>query len=190
MPFNGSGTFSLTYTWATEAGSPPIAISKLDTQEQDIADALSNCLTRDGQGKPSDHIDWNGKRLTNLGDATSDTDALNRQTADERYQAVGLTSQTGNYTCVLADTGVLHPSGAGSSDTITIPANSSVAYPVGKTLTFVNADSNAVSIAISSDTMTLAGTTSTGTRTLAQNGVATAIKISSTGWLIAGTGLS
>jgi hypothetical protein len=85
MPYNGSGTFTLTYSWATESASPPIAISKLDTQEQDIATALSNCLTRDGQGKPSADIDWNAKKITNLADATAATHALNRQAADARY---------------------------------------------------------------------------------------------------------
>jgi hypothetical protein len=47
-----------------------------------------------------------------------------------------------------------------------------------------------VTIAITSDTMTLAGAGSTGSRTLAANGIATALKISSTGWMINGTGLS
>lgn len=190
MPWNGSGSVSLVYTWATEAGSPPIAISKLDEQEVDLGSMIANCLARDGQNSPSDHIDWNAKRIENLADAAADTDALNRQTGDSRYRAIGLSSQTGNYTCVLADTGVIHPSGAGAGDTITIPANASVAYPIGKTLTFVNDDSNAVSIAITSDTLTLGGSTTTGTRTLAQNGCATAIKVTSTKWIISGSGLS
>jgi hypothetical protein len=38
--------------------------------------------------------------------------------------------------------------------------------------------------------MTLAGTTTTGTRTLAENGVATAIKVTSTTWIINGTGIT
>lgn len=67
MPFNGSGTFSLTYSWVTEQASSPIEISKLDTQEQDIADALSNCILRDGTGKPTADQDWNGQDLTNAG---------------------------------------------------------------------------------------------------------------------------
>lgn len=189
MPFS-AGVFSRVYNWATEQASPPIEIAKLDTQEADVATALSNCLLRDGTGIPTAATPWNAQKITGLGDATADTDALNRQTADARYQLIGLNSQTVNYTTVLADTGVIHPSGAGAGDTITIPANASVAYPLYKTLTFVNGDSNAVSIAITTDTLTLAGSTSTGTRTLAQNGVATALKISATSWLISGVGLS
>lgn len=108
------------------------------------------------------------------------------------YRTVPQNAQTGNYTAVIGDSGyhIYHASGAGAGDTYTIPANASVAYPVGTVLTFVNNDSNAVSIAITTDTMTLAGTTTTGTRTLAQNGIATAIKTTSTTWLISGTGLS
>lgn len=100
-------------------------------------------------------------------------------------------SQSGNYTAVLADANqlILHPSGAGAGDTLTIPANASVAYPIGTTLTFVNRDSNTVTIAITSDTLVLSGGTTTGSRTLTQNGVATAIKIESTVWLISGVGL-
>jgi hypothetical protein len=190
MAFNGSGVFSRIYSWATESGSPPIAISKLDTQEADIATGLSTCITKDGQTTITAAIPFNDKRITGLGAATADADALNRTTADGRYLAVSLTSQTGDYTCVLADVGVLHPSGAGAGDTITIPANASVAYAVGKVLTFVNAATDAVGIAITSDTLTIAGTTSTGTRALSQNGVATAIKVTSTSWIISGAGLT
>lgn len=108
------------------------------------------------------------------------------------FRGIPQNSQSGNYTCVAGDAGkhILHPSGGGSGDTFTIPANGSVAYEVGTTLTFVNADSNSVSIAITTDTLTLAGTTTTGTRTLGQNGVATAIKVTSTGWIISGTALT
>lgn len=101
-------------------------------------------------------------------------------------------ANSGSVTLALenANQHIYHASGAGSGDTYTIPANASVAYPVGTTLTFVNEDSNSISIAINSDTLTWAGTTSTGTRTLAQNGMATALKTTSTRWLISGPGLS
>lgn len=50
MAFDGNGTFNLLYTWATEAASPPIAISKLDTEMAGIAVGLSTCLLRSGGG--------------------------------------------------------------------------------------------------------------------------------------------
>jgi len=98
-------------------------------------------------------------------------------------------AQTANYTCVLADSGKSIDMN-GTSLTVTIPANGSVAYPTGTCLTFTNLNSSNLSIAINTDTLTKAGSTTTGTRTLAQNGVATARKVSSTSWIISGTGLS
>jgi hypothetical protein len=78
-----------------------------------------------------------------------------------------------------------------NSQTITIPANSVVAYPIGTAITFVAGPSaTTVSIAIASDTMYLTGTGTTGTRTLAAYGSATAMKVSATVWFIAGTGLT
>jgi hypothetical protein len=78
-----------------------------------------------------------------------------------------------------------------NSQTITIPANASVAYPIGTTLTFIAGPSaTTVTIAITSDTLRLAGGTSTGQRTLAANGMATAVKVAATTWYINGTGLT
>lgn len=108
------------------------------------------------------------------------------------YINIPQNSQSGNYTTVAGDAGkhLYHPSGAGAGDTVTIDSNANVAYPIGTALTFVNMDSNNLSIAITSDTLYLAGAGTTGTRTLAQYGIATAIKLTSTTWLISGTGLT
>ena len=78
-----------------------------------------------------------------------------------------------------------------SSQTITIPANASVAYPIGTAITFVAGPSaGSVTIAIATDTMYLVGAGTTGSRTLAAYGSATAMKVSATAWFIAGTGLT
>ena len=109
------------------------------------------------------------------------------------YKGIPQNSQAGNYTTVITDSSkeIVHPSGGGAGDTFTIAANASVAYPIGTVIAFMNLDSNSVSIAIAGgDTLTIAGTTTTGTRTLAQNGIATAKKATATSWLIYGVGLS
>lgn len=108
------------------------------------------------------------------------------------FRGIPQNSQSSNYTCVAADAGkeIYHASGAGSGDTFTIPANGSVAYEIGTAITFTNMDSNALSIAITTDTLYLAGAGTTGTRTLAQYGVATARKLTSTTWMISGVGLT
>jgi len=121
-----------------------------------------------------------GANLTNLPVAGED---------NLGYLNIPQNSKSAAYTLVLADAGkhILHPSADTTARTFTIPANGSVAYVVGTAITFVNQNSGGdITIAITSDTMRLAGDGSTGSRTLAENGVATAIKIASTNWIISG----
>jgi len=109
------------------------------------------------------------------------------------YSNTPQNSQSAAYTLVLADAQkhILHPSADVTARTFTIPANASVAYPIGTTVTFVNQNgAGTVTIAITTDTMRLAGAGTTGSRTLAANGVATALKVTSTEWIISGTGLT
>jgi len=109
------------------------------------------------------------------------------------YLNIPQNSQSTTYTLVLGDQGksILHPSSDTSARTFTIPANSSVAYPIGTAVTFVNQNAaGTLTIAITSDTMRLAGAGTTGSRTLTANGLATAIKLTSTEWIISGTNLT
>jgi hypothetical protein len=102
-------------------------------------------------------------------------------------------SKSAAYTTVLSDAGkhIFHPSADTTARTWTIDSNANVAYTVGTVITFVNqASAGVITISITSDTMRLAGAGSTGSRTLAANGVATAIKVATTEWLISGTGLT
>lgn len=107
------------------------------------------------------------------------------------YPNLPQNSQSAAYVLVLADAQkqVLHPSSDNNPRVFTIPANASVAYPVGTSITFVN-QINTVTIAITSDTLTFAGVGSTGSRTLAASGIATALKLASTSWIISGVGLT
>ena len=95
------------------------------------------------------------------------------------------------YTTVSSDAQkhILHPPADNNARTFTIDSNANVAYPLGTCITFVN-QINTVTIAITSDTMTLAGAGTTGSRTLAANGIATAMKIATTSWVISGVGLT
>lgn len=109
------------------------------------------------------------------------------------FRNIPQNSQSANYTCVLSDAGkhLLHPSADTTARTFTIPANSSVAYPIGTALTFINQNGAGVlTIAITTDTMRMAGAGTTGSRTLAANGIATAVKVASTEWIISGVGLT
>ena len=108
------------------------------------------------------------------------------------YINIPQNSQSAAYTLVAADAGkhIFHPSTDANARTFTIPANGSVSYPIGTAISFVNMTSQVVSIAITTDTMYLAGTGTTGTRSLSQYGTATALNMTSTTWIISGAGLT
>jgi len=126
------------------------------------------------------------------GTLSSQTDL---QAALDAKGAAGIpqNSQSAAYTLLLSDANkhIFHPSADTTARTFTIPANASVAFPIGTAVTFVNQNAaGVVTIAITSDTMRLAGAGTTGSRTLAANGMATALKITSTEWIISGQGLT
>ena len=109
------------------------------------------------------------------------------------YLVIPQNSQSAAYTLVLADAGknIYHPSADTTARTWTIPANSSVAFPVGTAVTFINDTSaGVITIAITTDTLVLAKDGTTGSRTLAANGMATCVKMTSTRWIISGAGLT
>lgn len=108
------------------------------------------------------------------------------------FRTTPVNSQSANYTLVLTDSGktIFHPAADANDRTFTIPAESSVNYAVGTVVTFINLSANDLTIAITNDTMYLAGPGTTGSRTLAEYGVATAVKVASTTWIISGNGLT
>jgi hypothetical protein len=165
-------------TWATKAAPSGTVVGTTDTQTLTNKTLTSPTLTTPVLGTPS-----SGNLSNCTADGTNSVGFLN----------IPQNSQSAAYTLVLGDAGkhILHPSADTTARTFTIPANGSVAFPVGTAITFVNQNSaGTVTIAITTDTMRLAGAGTTGSRTLAANGVATAIKITSTEWIISGTGLT
>ena len=124
--------------------------------------------------------------------------AANSSTTVDGIDAVGfrnipINSQNTAYTTVLADSGkvIFHPSTDANTRTFTIPANSTVAYPNGTAITFINMSASNVTIAITDDTMYSSPDGTTGLpMKLTQYGSATALKMTPTSWLISGSGLS
>jgi hypothetical protein len=111
---------------------------------------------------------------------------------DSAVTTIPQNSQSAAYTTVLSDAGkhIYHPTTDANARTYTIAANASVAYPIGTVIAFVNMTTQAVTIAINTDTMYLANTGTTGSRTLGQYGVANALKLTATSWIITGTALT
>lgn len=123
------------------------------------------------------------------GEGSITVDGLN----EVGFKNIPQVSISSNYTCISSDSGkhILHPGSDTTARTFTIPSNASVAYQVGTALTFINQNgAGAITIAIATDVMRLAGAGTTGARTLAPNGIATAVKIAATEWLISGTNLT
>ena len=108
------------------------------------------------------------------------------------YLNIPQSSKSTDYTTVLADAGtqIFHPSTDANARTFTIAANSSVPYIVGTVIQFVNMSTNSLTIAITTDTLYQTPSGSTGSRTLAQYGVANAVKVTANNWLISGSGLT
>lgn len=136
-----------------------------------------------------------GSTTSTVGNVTLTNCTVANVTSDSAsvtgFVGIPQNSQNGAYNVVLGDAGkhIYHPLGQ-AANTVTIPANTNVAFTIGTTITFINLSANATTIAVTSDTMYLGGTGTTGSRTLAQYGVATAVKITSTAWVISGNGLT
>ena len=103
------------------------------------------------------------------------------------YRGLPQNAQTGAYTLALADAGKHISITTGG---VVIPANSSIAFPVGTAIVVFNNSGTSQNISITTDTLRQAGTANTGTRTLAQYGLATCVKVASTTWVISGAGIS
>jgi hypothetical protein len=175
------------------AGRTALGATTVGSNVFTAADAAA-ARTAIGAGTGTGDVTLTGTQtLTNKTISGADNTLSVDGTVAVGFRTIPQNSQSAAYTLVLADSGkhILHPSADTTARTFTIPGNGSVAYPVGTAITFVNQNgAGVVTIAITTDTMRLAGAGTTGSRTLAANGVATAIKIISTEWIISGTGLT
>lgn len=74
MPFDGSGNYApISAPDFPAVASTTIRASQYNNQINDIADALSNCLTRDGQSTASANQPMGGMKHTNVAAATART---------------------------------------------------------------------------------------------------------------------
>lgn len=190
----GTGTKFVVDNGPTLTGVPSAPTAAVDTNTTQIA-TTAMVLAQASASTPI--IDGTGTIGTSTRFARADhihpTDTT-RQAADAQlFSNIPQNSQSVAYTLVLTDgeKHIFHPSADTTARIWTIPANASVAYPTGTAITFINQNSaGVITISITTDTMRLAGAGTTGSRTLAANGIATAIKVTSTEWIISGTGLT
>ena len=91
MPFNGSGTYSL------PSGNPvvtntPISSTVHNSTTSDIASALTNCVTRDGQSPPSGPLPMGNQKITGLAKGTAAGDAVRYEQAAKIDESTGANS--------------------------------------------------------------------------------------------------
>ena len=107
-------------------------------------------------------------------------DALNLQ-----FGGIDFNLQTGvAYGAILSDAGVMIGMNNAAPNTVTLPANSSVPFPLYTEISFVQLGAGATTIAITDDTLSVE---SALTLVLAgQYAVATAKKVAATQWVLFG----
>lgn len=121
------------------------------------------------------------------GDDTAVTEAFPQNLSDKTL-VYSINAQTGTtYTTVLADAGKIITSSNGSAVTVTIPPNSSVAYPIGSSLTIISIGVGLTSLAQGAGvTITSTGAVSTAPVLRVQHSSATAIKTATDTWRVVG----
>jgi hypothetical protein len=105
------------------------------------------------------------------------------------YSGVPINNQNVNYVLALTDQNQCI-SQANAAGSVTIPTNASVAFPIGTIISIYNNTTGNITIPTAGDTVRFGVTGASGTRTLAQNGLATILKLAATVWVITGSGLS
>ena len=112
--------------------------------------------------------------------------------ADETLGFLGApqNSQTGStYTLVITDAGDHIYFNGGSTATLTVPTNASVAFALGTAILVVNDNSGALTISGAGVTFQLANG-ATGNRTVATKGIATLLKVATNTWYVSGAGVT
>ena len=102
--------------------------------------------------------------------------------------SVAVNAQTASYTFVLADgNNTLVTLANASANTLTIPPNSSVAFPVGTVLNFAQTGAGQTTITQGSGvTITSIGATATAPKTRVQYSAGSAIQTTTNNWLVIG----
>jgi len=93
------------------------------------------------------------------------------------------------YTLALTDAGDHVYFTGGSTATLTVPTNASVAFPTGTTILVLNNNSGNLTISGAGVTFQLANGT-TGNRTVATKGMASLIKVATDTWWVTGPGVT
>src|SRR5580765_7588187 len=112
MAFDGSGVFLRLRNWVADAtAGVKIRADFHDTEDDNFAAGLSQCIVKDGQSTITQNIPFNSKRITALADPANPQDAATKAYADIKIAATGDGTITGN----TSITGSLTVSGTASA---------------------------------------------------------------------------
>lgn len=142
-----------------------------------------------------DIVQWKAGAPTNrtIAQYRTDLQGTGLASGEVGFRYIPQNAQSAAYGIVATDSGksIHHPAADATARVFTLPANASVAFPIGTSITFTNGNgAGVVTIALTTDTLRWAQDGTTGSRTLAANGIATALKVTATEWLISGAGLT
>lgn len=158
------------------SGAVTLAIDTAITVDLNTAQTLTNKT-----------ISAANNTLTGVATETG-TQTLTNKTLTSPKVNLGINAQTGTtYTTVLDDNGKLVTLSNASAITLTIPPNSSVAYPVGAQLNLAQLGAGQVTFAQGSGvTIVSTGATASAPKLRAQYSTATAVQTSTDNWLVMG----
>lgn len=147
----------------------------------DLAEGL-----QDGTNAFTGDIDAGSNKLTSLDDGTADSDAATKGQLDSAAEGASINAQTGtSYTLTLSDAGKLVILDNASAVTLTVPPNSSVAFPTGTVINLAQLGAGQVTAAEGSGVTVNQPATYTKKLT-EQYAQATLIKTATDTWLLGG----
>ena len=150
MPFNGNGEFNLIFNWPDDASlGIDILPDRMQGQEQDMADGLSNCITRDGQSPAIAPLPMGGFNHINVASSTARTQyARTDQIQDNSF----------NYSTLTG----------GTADIITLTVSPAIpAYTEGQSFTFKSTGANTTSVTVAVNALPVKAITKKGNIALA-----------------------
>ena len=204
-PVTSSGTLALTVA-GTSGGIP--YFSGASTWASSALLAANSLMIGGGAGAAPATVTTGTGVLTALGVNTGSSGAFATQggalisattvndtagtgyTIGYRQMPQNNQAAAGTYTLVLADDGKHVYLTGGTTNTLTVPANSSVAFAIGTVITVVNNNSGSCTITGPASSLQLANGTAATSRTLATKGMASMVKVATDFWYVSGAGVT